>query len=226
MSVGAQIWKHIASRADLAAGHGIAKPPTAQVVNSVPDPRLSLVHQLFFPATGRRTSVLFATVDASLKASGLCEQVGIALSIHSGEMVGIVDSSANIEIPTLRKKPASVGRSIWQACTVPVAERVRRFPASLICDNESLGSAPTEGGLKQLQGAFSYFLLSASIADGDLPLLCRMSDTAVLVLTANVTRKQAALRAREQLVRYGVSVLGAVLDQRELPIPESVYRRL
>lgn len=226
MSVGAQIWKHIASRADLLPGHEIAKPVTAQVVHSVPEPELSLVHQLFFPATGRRTSVLFATVEASSKASVLCEQVGIALSIHSGEMVGIVDSRANTEIPTLRKKPASVGRSIWQAYAVRVAERVRRFPASLICDKESLGSEPTQGGLKQLQGAFSYFLLSSSIADSDLPLLCRMCDAAVLVLTANVTRKQAALRAKEQLMRYGVSVLGAVLDQRTLPIPESIYRRL
>ena len=226
MSVGAQMWKHIASRADLLSGREIAKSAPAQVVHSVPEPGLSLVHQLFFPATAKRTSVLFATVDASSKASGLCEQVGIALSIHSGEMVGIVDSSANTEIPTLRKKPASIGRSIWQAYTVPVAERVRRFPASLICDNESLGNGPTAGGLKQLQGAFSYFLLSSSIADADMPLLCRMSDAAVLVLTANVTRKQAALRAKEQLARYGVSVLGVVLDQRTLPIPESIYRRL
>ena len=226
MTVGAQIWKHIASRADLLPGNEIAKPATTQVVNSVREPGLSLVHQIFFPATGRRTSILFASVDACSKASALCEQVGIALSIHSGEMVGIVDSTANSEIPTLRKKPASVGRSIWQACTVPVAERVRRFPASLICDNESLGNAPTAGGLKQLQGAFSYFLLSSSIADSDFPLLCRMCDAAVLVLTANVTRKQAALRAKEQLARYGVSVLGAVLDQRTLPIPESIYRHL
>ncbi|HZQ19720.1 MAG TPA: hypothetical protein VFA90_13455 [Terriglobales bacterium] len=226
MSVGAQIWKHIASRPGLVPGHEVAKPATAQVVNSVPEPGLSLVHQLFFPATGRRTAILFAAVDAGSRASGLCEQVGIALSIYSGEMVGIVDSSANTEIPTLRKKPASVGRSIWQTCTVPVAERVRRFPASLICDNESPGNAPTRGGLEQLQGAFSYFLLSSSIADSELPLLCRMCDAAVLVLTANVTRKQAALRAKEQLVRYGVNVLGAVLDQRKLSIPESIYRRL
>jgi Mrp family chromosome partitioning ATPase len=46
------------------------------------------------------------------------------------------------------------------------------------------------------------------------------------VLTANMTRREAARRAQEQLVRQGVTVLGVVLDERKLPIPEPIYRRL
>ena len=59
-----------------------------------------------------------------------------------------------------------------------------------------------------------------------MPSLCNLSEAAVLVLTANITRREAALKAKEQLLRQGVTLLGTVLDQRTMPIPESIYRRL
>jgi Mrp family chromosome partitioning ATPase len=59
-----------------------------------------------------------------------------------------------------------------------------------------------------------------------MPSLCNLCEAAVLVLTANITRREAAIKAKEQLLRQGVTLLGTVLDQRTMPIAESIYRRL
>jgi Mrp family chromosome partitioning ATPase len=48
----------------------------------------------------------------------------------------------------------------------------------------------------------------------------------VLVLTANHTRRESALRAKEQLLQCNAELLGAVLDGRTFPIPKAVYQRL
>ncbi|HKW16060.1 MAG TPA: hypothetical protein VJO35_00980 [Terriglobales bacterium] len=227
MSVGAELWRQVTSRAEAVPRREISQPAPARMVNSVPDPALSLVHQLFFPTAAlRRTSVLLAAADASSKASGLSEQIAIALSNHSGEMVGIVETGNTGEALPLKKAPSNTARTIWQACTLPVAERVRRIPPALLFESIKAEREPDKDGLAHLKGAFSYFLFSAAVFDSELPLLSRMCDAAVLVLTANVTRKQAALRAKELLVRQGITFLGTVLDKRTLPIPESIYRHI
>jgi hypothetical protein len=48
----------------------------------------------------------------------------------------------------------------------------------------------------------------------------------VLVLTANRTRRESALRAREYLLHCNAELLGTVLDERTYPVPEAIYRRL
>ena len=227
MSVGAQLWRQIVSRVEAVPQRGISEA-VPRVVHSVAHPASSLMHQLFFPSpTIRRSAVLLAATDAQSKASGLCEQLAIALSNSSGEMVGIIESCDDLAFKPIKKGPeTSFGRPVWQACTVPVAERVRRIPSALVCDDLGKNGDSLGGGLNVLRSAFSYFLLSTAITDSEMPLLCNLCDAAVLIVTANLTRKQAALRAKELLLRQGVTLLGVVLDQRTLPIPESIYRRL
>ena len=48
----------------------------------------------------------------------------------------------------------------------------------------------------------------------------------MLVLEANATRREAAFRVSEHLRASQIRVLGAVLNKRTFPIPESLYRRL
>jgi hypothetical protein len=227
MSVGAAIWRQIASRGETVSQRDVSSPVAANTSHPSCNAVSSLVHQLFYPAAGiKRSSILFAAADAHSKNSGLCEQVAVALSNSSGGIVGIVESDTNGEFLPLKKKPANVSRSVWQAYTTPVAERVRRIPSALVCDTPYGSDSPNRDGLEDLRSAFSYFLLSAAAPDREIPALCKMCDAAVLVVTANITRKQTALRAKEMLLRQGVTLLGTVLDQRTLPIPESIYRLL
>jgi Mrp family chromosome partitioning ATPase len=48
----------------------------------------------------------------------------------------------------------------------------------------------------------------------------------VLVLKANSTRKDRARSAVQDLNNAKVRVLGAVLNQRTFPIPDSIYNKL
>jgi hypothetical protein len=230
MSVGAQVWKHIIPGSNPVLHR---KPPTA-----VPAPRsgtaqnqptFALMHQLFFPsATLRRTSILLATVDAPSKASTLGEKIAVNLAHFSGGMVGIIESASPSQQSPWESKglPVGFGRGLWQMYSSRIAERVWQIPMALLGHqpNEERGS--TCDGLKELRSAFDYFLLSAAINDSGMPSVCNLCDAAVLVITANVTRREAAVKAKEQLLRQGVTLLGTVLDQRTMPIPESIYRRL
>jgi Mrp family chromosome partitioning ATPase len=53
-----------------------------------------------------------------------------------------------------------------------------------------------------------------------------MTDGLVFVLEANSTRREAAIQVMESLRAGQVPVLGAVLNKRTYPIPESLYHRL
>ena len=230
MSFSAQMWRQIGSGTNVSG----RKPPvpfngTGRLGNLSDAPAFSLMHQLFFPsATLKRTSILFAAADAHSKASALCEQMAIALSKVSGEMVGIVEACPTFgRNPWVKKgMPSSFGRGLWQVYSSRLSEGVWRIPPALL-GNECNGNPDsTCDGLKELRSTFKYFLFSASINESETPILCKLCEAAVLVLTANVTRRETALSAKEQLLRQGVTLLGAVLDRRTLPIPESVYRRL
>jgi hypothetical protein len=230
MSVGAQVWKHVIP--------GAGRPPERKPPVSVPavparnlanDPLLSLVHQLFFPnAEPRRTSILVAAADEKSKDSPLTHKMAIILAQISGGMVGIIESVAPLHKSPWSGNglPAGFGRGLWQMYSSRIAERAWQIPASLLGHEWKQDGGSTPDGLKELRAAFDFFLLSATVSDSDMPGLCNLCEAAVLVVTANVTRREAALRAQQQLTRQGVKLLGTVLDQRTMPIPESIYRRL
>lgn len=73
---------------------------------------------------------------------------------------------------------------------------------------------------------FDYVLFVATVSDSDMPLFCSVCDGVVLVLTANRTRKESALRAKEYLMQCNAELLGAVLEGRTFPVPEAIYQRL
>jgi receptor protein-tyrosine kinase len=80
----------------------------------------------------------------------------------------------------------------------------------------------------ELRKEFDYVLVDAPSLSryADATALGRFTDGLVLVLEANSTRKEAALRAMENLHAAQIQVLGAVLNKRTFPIPESLYHRL
>jgi Mrp family chromosome partitioning ATPase len=51
-------------------------------------------------------------------------------------------------------------------------------------------------------------------------------DAAVLVIGANASRREVAKRTIDQLRASNVTVLGAILTNRDFPIPEALYRVL
>ena len=85
-----------------------------------------------------------------------------------------------------------------------------------------------KGRMLELRAEFSFVLIDAPPlnAYGDALLLGRLVDGVVLVLEANATRREVALRIAENLRAAKIQVLAAVLNKRTFPIPLALYKRL
>ncbi|HEY7354186.1 MAG TPA: hypothetical protein VH596_15575 [Terriglobales bacterium] len=218
MSAAAQLWRQIVSRVETASDSSRSAP--AMVVNSVSKPEYSLIHQLFFPSlTVRRTSILLATTDKQVRAARLSERLATALASVTGEKIAVIEAGGQQDLVGKgRGSTLAVMQADGQKNATATSGSVHKIAFELIKSELD--------GLEKMREEFGYFLLCASMADCEMPAFCNLCDAAVLVLTANMTRREAARRAQEQLVRQGVTVLGVVLDERKLPIPEPIYRRL
>jgi Mrp family chromosome partitioning ATPase len=60
----------------------------------------------------------------------------------------------------------------------------------------------------------------------DAVRLASVGDGIALVLKANTSRRETAQRVVREARAANVRVLGAVLNQRTFPVPESIYKRL
>jgi len=91
-----------------------------------------------------------------------------------------------------------------------------------------LGSESMRGRLNELYAQFDYVLLdvAALSASNDGIVLGRAADGVVLILRANWSRRETALKAVEDLKTAKVETLGAVLNQRTFPIPDAIYKYL
>jgi Mrp family chromosome partitioning ATPase len=81
---------------------------------------------------------------------------------------------------------------------------------------------------EELRATFDYILISAPALDRETEatLIGQLADGVVLIVEAHRSRRETVRRVKEQLEIARVQLLGAVLDQREFPIPEKLYRKL
>jgi Mrp family chromosome partitioning ATPase len=52
------------------------------------------------------------------------------------------------------------------------------------------------------------------------------SDGIIVVLKANTSRRETARQALQEIQNAKTRVIGAVLNQRTFPIPDSIYKKL
>ena len=198
-----------------------------------------LVQRLFLGQTEKRPhTVVFAGIDQGSGCSRLCGETARALAENTPGTVCLVD--ANLRAPSL---PEFFGvLNHWGLTDALLKdEPIRNFVKPVYRDNLwLLSTGSLAGGLHvlnsgrlktrfdELRVQFDYVLVDAPplnhYADGGV--LGQIADGVVLVLEANFTRRESALKAVEALRGAQVDVLGAVLNKRTFPIPESVYRRL
>jgi len=82
--------------------------------------------------------------------------------------------------------------------------------------------------IAELRGEFDYLLIDAPPLNSysDAMVFGRLADGVVLVLEANATRRETALRVADSLRVANIPLLGAVLNKRTFPIPAVLYKRL
>lgn len=82
--------------------------------------------------------------------------------------------------------------------------------------------------LQRLLCQFSIVIVDTApvLTDTAAAAIASQCDGTILVVHAEHTRREVAQDAQARLQQAGANILGAVLNQRQFPIPEFLYRRL
>jgi capsular exopolysaccharide synthesis family protein len=183
--------------------------------------------------------VIFAGIDPGNGCSSICAHVADVLANQKLGSVCVVD--ANLRTPTL---PEIYGVTNHYGLTDALSRKgpIRDFTKMVRSDNlwllscgslaadtvdspTMLNSETMKTRIAELRKEFDYVLIDSAPLNtyGDGVVLGQLADGLVLVLEANSTRREAAARVTENLRSSQVRILGAVLNKRTFPIPESVY---
>ena len=227
--LGARVKKNGGSRAFAADLDRTAKEETLKLVQSV--------FLLQGTSTNHR-AVVFAAIDSGSGCSRVCVHAAQMLAANVSGSVCLVD--ANFRTPSL---PNAFGTTnhYGLADALRTEKPLRGFVKALernlwLVSCGSAGEASTnllhseqmKRRFGELRKEFDYVLIDApplnTYSEGFA--LGQLADGLVLVLEANATRRETATKVTERLNATEVKILGAVLNKRTFPIPDSLYRRL
>lgn len=214
--------------------------PALDLSGSVRDEIAKLVLNLFLlPGAQHRRQVIFAGAEPGSGCTWMCARVGEVLASQVQGSVCVVD--CNLRSPGLHEQFAinnHFGLSDALLRSDPLHQFVRQLSRKnlwlLSCGSttenweEKVASGSLRLLITELRAQFDYVLMdvapTSTCQDGIA--LGTSSDGIVLVLKANSTRRDIARRALRELKAANIPILGAVLNQRTFPIPDSIYSRL
>lgn len=195
-----------------------------------------IVQQLYLAAEGAAPTALSFISLARGSGDTLCARVAENLAAQVSGWVCVID--ADFRNPALHKYfclPDGRGLAAALADTEPIGAFVRRIDGTqLAVLPAGAGTVPPAAGerlaerMRELREQFDYLLVRAPLGAnaGDACFIGRLTGSAVLVIEAHETRRDTAARLKIQLEQNGVTVLGAVLNNRTFPIPQSLYSKL
>jgi Mrp family chromosome partitioning ATPase len=205
-----------------------------------PDAEITKLVQRLFTQAGKGSGpkvVSFSGIARDDRSSWICARAGEALAEHAEGSVCMVE--ANLWSPQLHAQlSASNQTGLAEALTNP--GHIRNFamplggknlwliPSGLVKPGFRPSTERYRERFAELREAFDYVLISAPALsrEGEATLVGQLSDGVVLIVEAHQTRRDIVRRAKEQLERARVQLLGAVLDQRTFPIPDKLYQKL
>jgi len=201
---------------------------------------LKLVQRVFLLQAGEAPrTVIFAGIDHGNGCSRVCARTAQVLAANVPGRVCIVD--ANLRSPSL---PEYFGMTNHHGLTDSLLQDgpIMSFAkptgtanlwllscGSLASDSANLlNSDRLKTRLAEMRKEFDFVLIDTPALSqyADAVSLGRLSDGMVFVLEANSTRRESAIKVMENLRASNVQILGAVLNKRDYPSPESVYHRL
>ena len=205
------------------------------------DPEIAQLCQRLFAGgvevAGARV-VTFCSVQPATSEGKICAHTAMTLASSVNRSVCVVDS--NLLSPSLHKffgvhNQSGFGEAVMSASALTShARQIRDSNLTLITagnampDPQALASESTAFRLHELRAHFNYVLINGpAVPDrGQAVFLGRLSDGIVLIVEANSTRRDAAMRVRSEMEQANVPVLGAVLNNRTFPIPDALYCKL
>jgi Mrp family chromosome partitioning ATPase len=186
----------------------------------------SLVEQLFFRhESGPVRYVGFAAADPSTETSRLCLEIARVLADEGRYDVGLVDASPGA---TALQNQLDVATSRRAETSWPIAPRLWLVPRQSWLPSSQEQRIPEQNlsRLRELTVEFDFAVLCCPSISWLTTRIGRACDGLVLVLTANKTRRLVAAQMKDLLRQAQVPLLGTVLTERRLPVPEALYRKL
>jgi protein-tyrosine kinase len=182
--------------------------------------------------------VVFSDAQYSSGSSGICARAAEILAAQVRNRVCLVD--ANICSPSFHERFGLCNGNGWLnslAHNDPIAGFVEQIGSSnlwvMTCGSLLNGSAELDFSrlrtrVEELRREFDFLLVDAPAVNAHPTalLLGQLADGLVMVIEANVTRRETAQTAKQELELAGVSVVGAILNNRTFSIPDSLYRHL
>lgn len=199
-----------------------------------------LVQRVFLlPGAESPHTVIFSASESGNGASWICARAAETLAAQVSSNVFLVD--ANLRKPGLHEQ---FGLDNSEGFTDALRGRasMREFARQLSRPNLWLvtagssaeaseaapGSPRVRQKLAELRSPGDYVLIDAPAINvaNDAAALGANADGLIVVLRANASRREPARKMVQELVAAKVKILGAVLNQRTFPIPDSIYHRL
>jgi Mrp family chromosome partitioning ATPase len=216
-------------------GEGIQRHVRSQLAN---DSTLRLVQQIFQRQGAPRVGV-FAGIDHGNGCSEVAASVAETIAANAPRRVCLVEGNFRSPgLPSIMQTTSYPGLSdaLIEEGTIrsylkPVCNENLWFLSAgpLTVDSPNLlSSERMKVRSAELRKEFDFVIYDAPPMTryADAIALGQLSDGIVLVLEAESTRREAALIAVEHLRSSNVPILGAVLNKRKFPIPQSIYKRL
>jgi protein-tyrosine kinase len=225
------------------AGNGNGISPAEVIAVAPVKPGLEEIHsfvqQVFLIAGTVPRSVVFTSTEPGTGCSWVTAHTAEVLAGRIAGSVCVVD--ANLRDPGLHlqfemENGPGLSEALQDADSIRNLLRPTSLP-NLFVITAGRSTPETQGlvasdrmrmRIHELRSEFDFVLMDApavSVA-GDAVSAGSASDGVVLVLKANASRKESARQAVQGSQAGNAKVLGAVLNQRQFPIPEALYKRL
>jgi Mrp family chromosome partitioning ATPase len=163
--------------------------------------------------------VIFATAGPDVEVYDLSRKVAQVLAEAGLGQVALL--SADRDLP-----PA--------ACKLPLAQLAHQLATNLWSLEVPESKIDSQGVeriatyMRAIRAEFDYSIVTARAGSKSeaSDQIAQLADGVVLVLSAQKTRRAAALKIKQALDDTRVRLLGTVLMDREFPIPDRLYRQL
>lgn len=186
----------------------------------------ALMQQLFFQQeSGLVRNVGFTPVEPLAQTAPMCIDLAKALASEGKYDVGLIDASSDA-VPLQRRLQVEAPdhcKDIW-----PVASRLWLVPWQSWSRGAGLHSITDQDleSLRDFMKGFDFCILCCAPVSWLTARIAQNCDGIVLILTANKTRRLVAAQIKEQLTKAHIPLLGTVLAERRLPVPQGLYRKL
>jgi len=215
----------------------VGPAPTLEMDPATRQELIRLTHTLFLGSAGARV-VAFSGVEPGAGCSWMLVRIADLLADADAGSVCIVDT--DFQNPTLHLylgadnncglSDALVERQPLRDCVQRFGERLHVLSSGSVGPKAEILLASSAFRLltEELRAVFDFVLFDTPpmATSSDALVVAGRTEGLAMVVEADSTNRETALKAARHAAAANVRVLGVVLNKRTYPIPEAIYKKL